>query len=519
MNGHRQSRMRHLALREPPGALTSVAQDCCVQRALEAARAELARDAAAVPGLSDLAAAAGVSPRTLQRRFAQVLGRSPHSVVQQLRLAAARQTLRAGRAPSVLDVALRHGFEHPGRFAIHYARTFGEAPSATLRAARRDRPPAATQASHTAIVLHALVPATGADTARARRATDDLAIALGHAPGLVLLSPELSASTRPHAVLRLQGRVEADCIVLSLLRPATGVVVTTVREYFRRRAGFAWADRAVGAVRAAVAAEEAESARHTPPRRAGVEALVARARPAALSQEPGMVGMALDLLEEALVCDPAHPRALALAGWSRALGANHLFTRDPEGERDRAVACCRRALALAPDDPEVLTLVAGALSLTRRLDEAEDLIARSLALDPCQPEALRRLGFIQNFRGDGRRAAAAFRRALSLYPAGHDGTISLIGLGVAHFILGEYSRSARALARALELQPARAWPYRFLTAAAMHAGAHEEARRSLASLRRSFPDLTVEWCARSVALHPEAKERVLAGLARAGLPR
>jgi hypothetical protein len=53
----------------------------------------------------------------------------------------------------------------------------------------------------------------------------------------------------------------------------------------------------------------------------------------------------------------------------------------------------------------------------------------------------------------------------------------------------------------------------------MHAGAHEEARRSLASLRRAFPDLTVEWCARSVALHPEAKERVLNGLARAGLPR
>lgn len=36
-------------------------------------------------------------------------------------------------------------------------------------------------------------------------------------------------------------------------------------------------------------------------------------------------------------------------------------------------------------------------------------------------------------------------------------------------------------------------------------------------VRRAFPDLTVGWCARSVALHPEAKERVLDGLARAGL--
>jgi len=266
-----------------------------------------------------------------------------------------------------------------------------------------------------------------------------------------------------------------------------------------------------------VETEQAERARRTPRHHADVEALVARARPAALSQEPEMVGMALDLIGEALHRDPAHPRALALAAWGQALGANHCFTRDPEG--DGVLARCERALALAPDDPEALTLVAGALSLIWRLDEAEDLVARSLALDPCQPEALRRLDFVQNFRGDGRRAAAAFRRALSLYPAGNDGTMSLIGLGVANFILGDYARSARSLARALERQPARAWPHRFLTAAALHAGAHEEARRSLASLRRAFPDLTVELCARSGALHPEAKERVLDGLARAGLPR
>ena len=229
--------------------------------------------------------------------------------------------------------------------------------------------------------------------------------------------------------------------------------------------------------------------------------------------------MAVDMLDEALHRDPGHAAAHALAGWSRALGANHCFTRDPDGDRARAAEHCRRALALSPDDPEVLTLAAGILSLTRRFDEAEDLVLRSLALDPDQPEALRRLGFIQNFRGDGRRAATAFRRALRTYPTGNDGSMSLIGLGVANFICGDYGRSARALARGLEQQPSRAWPHRFLTAAAMHAGANDEARRSLTSLRRHFPDLTVTWCAQSDALHPEARDRVLDGLARAGLPR
>jgi hypothetical protein len=53
----------------------------------------------------------------------------------------------------------------------------------------------------------------------------------------------------------------------------------------------------------------------------------------------------------------------------------------------------------------------------------------------------------------------------------------------------------------------------------MHAGAHDEARRSLTSLRRHFPDLTVSWCAKSDALHSDARGRGLEGLARAGLPR
>jgi AraC-like DNA-binding protein/Flp pilus assembly protein TadD len=518
MSGRQPAMTRPAAGQRKQAGGSGRGASACVKRAMEAARHALARNPAAASGLAAMARAAGVSPRTLQRHFARVLELPPHAVVQRLRLDAARQTLRSGDPPTVLEAAIRHGFDHPGRFAVMYARAFGESPSATLRTARANAPPA-PPACGTRIMLRALVPAGHADAARARRATDDLAMAIGRARDLALLSPEPGA-VRDHAgSLRLEGRVESDCVVLALVRPAQGTVLRTVREPLVRRGGAGWADRATAAVRAAIAAERVEQARRTPRHRADVETLVTRARPAALTQEPAMVGMALDMLDEALHRDPAHAAAHALAGWSRALGANHCLTRAPDGERERASEHCRRALALSPDDPEVLTLAAGVMSLTRRFDEAECLVARSLALDPDQPEALRRLGFIQNFRGDGRRAAAAFRRALRAYPTGNDGSMSLIGLGVANFILGDYQRSARALARALEQQPSRAWPHRFLTAAAMHAGAHAEARRSLASLRRHFPDLTVSWCAQSDALHAEARGRVLEGLARAGLPR
>lgn len=489
----------------------------CVRRALDEVKAALIRDPTTFIRLSHVAGAIGVSPRTLQRHFARVLGLPLHAVIQRSRLEAARQSLQAGDAQSVLDVTLRHGFGHPGRFASIYADAFGEPPSATLRSARAVAP-ATTLASGKSIVLRALEPVTSEDAARARRATEDLAIALSRTRGLVLLRVEDAAASHQVRELRLEGRVDADCAVLTLVQPQRKIVLM-IREPFRTVRGIGWANRAVAAVREAIAADTVEQARRKPRHRTDVETLVTRARPAALTQEPEMIRMAVDLLDESLHRDPAHAAAHALAGWSRALNANHCLTRDPDDDRARAVEHCRRALALSPDDPEVLTLAAGICSLTCRFDEAEDLVQRSLALDPHQPEALRRLGFIQNFRGNGRRAATAFRRALQTYPSGNNKSMSLIGLGVANFICGDYGRSARALSRGLDLQPSRAWPHRFLTAAAMHAGATEVAQRSLTALMRHFPDLTVDRCAQSDALHAEARGRVLSGLARAGLPR
>ncbi len=478
-----------------------------VDRALRLVRDRLAKDALARPTLVEMASAAGLSARSLQRNFATVLGLSPHAVVARLRLAAARQTLAGGDAATVLAAALRHGFDHPGRFAIAYRRTFGEAPSATLRRGRIA--PTGAVATGTIIDLRPLGSGAAKDAVQARRATEDLAIAITRAHGLVLGGTDAGR-------LRLEGRVDAGEAVLSLSHPASGTVVWMTRAQL---AEAGWAAAAVGALAGAIAQRRIDQARRTPRHLADAETLFLRARPAALLREHGATNLALDLLEDALHRDPGHARALALAGWTRAQGANHGFWPDPDTVRSYAIIQGERALAIAPDDPEVLMLTAGVMSLTRRLDDAELLLNRSIALDPNQPEAWRRRGYIQNFRGNGAAATAAFRHALQRWPAEDDTNMAVIGLGIARFICGDYARAARLLTRAVEEQPARTWPYRFLTAAAMHAGAPEAARRALSALRRAFPDLTVDQCARSGVLHPEALHRVLDGLSKAGLPR
>nr|WP_281381563.1 AraC family transcriptional regulator [Conexibacter arvalis] len=106
-----------------------------VRRALEHARANLA----APLTVASLAAAVGVSVRTLQAGFARELGCSPSAYVRDLRLDRVHAELSAADPAlgvHVTDVALRWGFSHLGRFSSSYARRFGELPSATLNRSR-----------------------------------------------------------------------------------------------------------------------------------------------------------------------------------------------------------------------------------------------------------------------------------------------------------------------------------------------------------------------------------------------
>jgi AraC-like DNA-binding protein len=84
---------------------------------------------------SELAAIAGTSVRSLQSGFRRHVGSAPMTYLQQVRLARAHETLRAGdpAAITVADVAHRWGFAHLGRFASAYRKRFGESPSETLR--------------------------------------------------------------------------------------------------------------------------------------------------------------------------------------------------------------------------------------------------------------------------------------------------------------------------------------------------------------------------------------------------
>lgn len=87
--------------------------------------------------VEEMAALAGVSARSLFRQFKKDRGCTPAEFAKGVRLSHARDMLeRCGDETSVMQIALRCGFQNPGHFARDFRLAFGELPSETLKRSR-----------------------------------------------------------------------------------------------------------------------------------------------------------------------------------------------------------------------------------------------------------------------------------------------------------------------------------------------------------------------------------------------
>jgi AraC-like DNA-binding protein len=120
----------------PPHDLTRQAHSRVVQIAEDYALSHTAERL----HVTDLCEAAGVSERTLQYAFKELMGMTPVAYLTRLRLHRVRQTLRLATLASttVTKAALQWGFWHFGDFSRAYKDCFGELPSDTLRRSTDD---------------------------------------------------------------------------------------------------------------------------------------------------------------------------------------------------------------------------------------------------------------------------------------------------------------------------------------------------------------------------------------------
>lgn len=488
-----------------------------VGRALDLIAAEPARK----HSVADLAKAAGVAPRTLQKQFRRALGKPPHAAIREARLARARQELlRGGSRASVTDVALKCGFGHLGRFAADYQAAYGETPSATLRRQRFSVAPAPTVfAPGAGRPSLSVLPfeAIEGDGRLARSLTEEIVTSLAQSRSVVLAR---EARYQLRGAVRERGRNAR--VTLRLVDAATGRLLWADRQDGAIDDIFGFEERIANAVCRAMEpnVRAAEVARVQAKDVADLSAyeLTLRALPGAMALDPASATPALEMLEHAIELAPNDARPLALAAWCHAQRAAHHFTGSPARDREMARTLAERAGRLQSGDPLALTVLSGVHTFLHDLTTAHATVELALRLDSSFAWAWGRSGWIRCYRGETAEALECFQIALDLAPGDPLTFLNHLGLAASLFHDARYDESARWFARGIAEHAQARWAHRFLAPAYALSGRRDDARASCTALLKAFPDLTIAQVRSGLPFTQSHLERVLEGLESAGMP-
>jgi Flp pilus assembly protein TadD len=110
----------------------------------------------------------------------------------------------------------------------------------------------------------------------------------------------------------------------------------------------------------------------------------------------------------------------------------------------------RRAMELAPDDPNLLANFATALRRIGRLEEAVDLWRRAVAIGPTSGQAWLDLGLAELDRARFTEADEAFRRATAIMPAS---SVAWHGLASVQDAQGHTEQAEESLRKAVACEP------------------------------------------------------------------
>ena len=492
-----------------------------VRRALDFMHGALERDI----GIAELAAAAGLSARALQRQFKTFLGKSPHEALRDIRFDAARRQLLLGRPGTrVMDIASACGFPHFGRFSIEYRRRYTETPSQTLKRQATfsnmvsAQPQVFSQSSdRPSVSIGAIETAAGHEEA-ARGIADEITTALAR---IGISTAAHAGSMRYHLAGAIRGTGAQARLIFRLIDRETGrhLWAHRIEGDWDRAAAFdeQLATRLAAALRPSLRAAEIDRALQKRDADLTAQDLALRAMPGVLSLDEAGNARAIELLNAAMARDPDNPLPLALAAWAYAQRVVYYFGSDLARDRALSADYAKKALGLRAD-PRVLAVTGAALSL---LDDesAGRVIAKALAIDGSSAFAWSRSGWVDVYRGHDDDAIERFMIALELAPADALAFNNLYGIGVAHFNAGRFREAAQWHERALAEHPSLAWIHRTLAPAYMFAGERHKASDSLHRLKEGYPELTLAKVMDGLPPLPRAsRERLIGALHDMGLP-
>jgi tetratricopeptide (TPR) repeat protein len=227
-----------------------------------------------------------------------------------------------------------------------------------------------------------------------------------------------------------------------------------------------------------------------------------------------MLDQARALFERALQIDPKDVDALNGAAVTNF--ADFLMGRcDPGTDCDpKVLGQAYRAISLAPDYPNVHTIKAVYLAMTRRAEEGLGAANAGLALNPNIPTLYQARGLAENSLGRYEQAKADFERAIQLSPRDPNIGFWHVDLGDAEINLGRFDAAIDEYRKALDMGLQAYFVRTNLAAAYAQADKMDEAKAELAKARGLNPAITVKW----MKEHSPYLPAVFEGLRKAGLP-
>jgi adenylate cyclase len=197
-----------------------------------------------------------------------------------------------------------------------------------------------------------------------------------------------------------------------------------------------------------------------------------------------------ELITKAIELDPNYAAAHALL--AEALYAMALlgWAEFPDQALARGAAEARKAIALAPNEPDGYRALGRVLLAGAEYDQAKDALKRAIEINPSDANALAEWGSVQSFSGDVGGAIELFQLALKLDPMLEPKFV--FDLAVAYYLAHRDEEALRTAERGL----ARYSDFLMFNvpaaAAAAKLGRKEQAARYVEVLRRRVPFLELE---------------------------
>jgi len=197
-----------------------------------------------------------------------------------------------------------------------------------------------------------------------------------------------------------------------------------------------------------------------------------------------------ELIAEAITLDPDYAMAHALLADALYSMAVLGWTEFPDRELSRGADEARKAIGMAPDEPDGYRVLGRILLARAEYDQAENALKRAIEINPSDANALAAWGAVQSFTGAIAGAVDSLQLALKLDPVLIPGHV--FDLAVAYYLARRHEDSLRIAERGIARYPDFPMFNAVAAAAAAQLGRKEQAARYVEALRRRLPFLDLD---------------------------